>query len=478
MKMRLSEVAEVFGTSWVGEDLIATGISTDSRSIKKGDFFIALVGDNFDGHDYISVAQKRGAVGALISKDAFQSDAEIISIKTSDTTKGLGLLAHYWHKKCGTKTIAITGSVGKTTVKEMLAAMLSRKINICVTSGNFNNQIGLPLTLFKETKEDQIAVIEMGASGKGEIAQLCEIATPEIGIVTQIAGAHLSSFGSIKGVAEAKSELFSSLPSTGSAIINLDSEQQQQLLKASSHCQQIKVSLHQYSESDLWAEKIKAVEDGWNFNCCSADNCFAVILNLPGKHNITNALMALAGVKALGLNAEKFSQQLASLKAVPGRLEINQLPFGGKLFDDSYNANPTSVKAAIDMLAEQPGKSILVLGDMAELGDYEQQKHKECGYYARKKKIQKLFSIGDLSSHAVAEFGEGGKIFTGKKQLVDGLFLELTEKTNIVVKGSRSAKMEQVVKGLLEKLKRESSQKGNLLSFKKRQKKNKKQEQI
>ncbi len=486
MKLMLSEIAEVFTQNFDTVDQLATGVSTDSRTTSRGDLFFALEGDNFDGHDYISAAKERGAIAAVIAENKSQTlsllDSEMVIFKVPDTTVGLGKLAHYWHHQCDSKTIAITGSVGKTTVKEMLSSMLSSEFQVCVTKGNFNNQIGLPLTLFRETKKDQVAVIEMGASAENDILQLCEIASPQIGIITQIADAHLAGFGSIEGVATAKSELFSSLPKTGTAIINLDSAELATLLKASSHCRQIKVSLNPVAEADFWAEDITALEDGWKFTFCSPTTSFEVDLNLHGKHNVMNALLALSAVESLvhceSNLAQKMAPSLASLKAVPGRLEVHDLPHQGKLFDDSYNANPTSVKAAIEMLSELSGKKILVLGDMGELGADEVILHAECGVYAQVNNIDAIYTIGVLSQHSAEAFGENGKSFATKPQLVDFLVQQLTEKAQIVVKGSRSAKMEQVVDAIINKTKMETTLKRNLLKSEYRQENNNKQEQI
>jgi len=486
MRMMLSEVAEAFGQNWDRQDQFATGVSTDSRSTIGGDLFFALEGDNFDGHDYLADAKSRGAVAAIISERKLDKitvpESEMPTIQVADTTTGLGLLAQIWHQKCETQTIAITGSVGKTTVKEMLSTMLSSEFEICVTQGNFNNLIGLPLTLFRETKDDQIAVIEMGANAKNEISELCDIATPEIGIITQIAEAHLSGFESIEGVANAKSELFASLSDSGTAIINMDSAEIDILLAASEHCSQIKVSVSKHQDSDIWAENISALDEGWNFTFCSQQQRVDVTLNLPGKHNIINALVALAAVRTVTCNdvvlISKLARNLAQLNAVSGRLEVHHLPHQSKIFDDSYNANPTSVKAAIDMLAEQPGQKILVLGDMGELGANEINLHINCGEYALDKKIDRLFCIGQLSQHAAEVFSDKGKTFSNKNDLIEELLAQLNQQTSIVVKGSRSAKMEQVVTGVIKKLPMDSPQKGNLLSSTNRQKNNKRQEQI
>ncbi len=363
----------------------------------------------------------------------------------------------------------------------MLSAMLADEFKTCVTKGNYNNQIGLPLTLFRENKDDQMAVIEMGANAKNEIAQLCEIATPEIGIITQIAEAHLSGFESIKGVANAKSELFTSLPENGSAIINMDSAEIEILLEASKHCKQIKVSLKKHQDSDFWAENIEPLNEGWKFTCCSSGKGFEVVLNLPGKHNIINALLAISAINSVSQNdlklCAKLAPKLAHLTAVPGRLEVHHLPLQGKLFDDSYNANPTSVKAAMDMLSEQPGQKIFVLGDMGELGPNEVNLHMHCGEYAKNKDIDYLYCIGKLAKHAADMFAENGQVFSNKEQLIEKLLEQLNRQTSIVVKGSRSAKMEQVVAGILKKLNMDSSSKGNLLSPTNSQNNNKRQEQ-
>jgi len=363
----------------------------------------------------------------------------------------------------------------------MISTMLSDEFQICVTQGNFNNQIGLPLTLFRETKDHQIAVIEMGANAENEIDYLCDIARPQIGIITQIADAHLSGFGSIQGVAKAKCELFASLPKQGSAIVNLDSAELETLLEASKNCHQIKVSLQKQPDSNYWAEQIEALDNGWSFNFCSLEKSLKITLNLIGKHNIINALIALSAIDSLPMLSESVSQKLAdklsNLKAISGRLEVHSLPNKGTLFDDSYNANPTSVKAAIDMLSEQSGHKILVLGDMGELGPDEIELHQECGDYCRSKNIDELYCFGELSIHAAKAFGDGAKTFLDKTKLIENLIDNLSNNTKIVVKGSRAQKMEQIVTGIIQNLNMETPLKGNLLSKNSRHKNNK-QEQI
>ncbi len=456
MRLWLSEVAQLFGYPWRAENLVCTGVSTDSRSTRRGDIFIALSGQNFDGHDFIEQAFSRGAVAAIISAKS----ARFPFIKVDNTLKALAVLAKYWHRKCQTngkdgkkanQTIGITGSVGKTTVKEMLATMLANEVPICVTKGNFNNAIGLPLTLLHEKPEDAVAVIELGANAKHEISALCDIAQPDIGVITSIAEAHLCGFEDLQGIAQAKSELFQSLSAEGTAIVNFETPYLSLLLEHAAHCKTIIVSQKFVKEADVWAENINTLKQALSFDYCSRTYHFNVTLSLMGLHNISNALLAITAVFALGFNAEKLAANLSAMESIKGRLVKHVTKSGQLIIDDTYNANPTSVKAAIDFLSIFAGRKILVLGDMGELGENEKAHHTLCGQYAKNARIDAIYSVGDLAKEATKAFDITtfeNHTFNNKTEIVTNLACEIKNKSTILVKGSRAARMEQVVVAL------------------------------
>ncbi len=483
MKLQLSTIAQVLDTNLQGENCWIESVSTDSRSCGHGDLFVALKGEDFDGHDFIRQAQDKGVAGIVLSQDEglnstsdenlnnssgedlthSSGEASVSILKVNDTLQALGKIAAYWHEQCESKTIAITGSVGKTTVKEMLAEMLSAKVKTCVTQGNFNNAIGLPLTLFKENIDDEVAVLELGANAPGEISQLCQISKPQVGIITQIASAHLSGFGTIKGVSKAKCELFEALDKDGIAIINIDSDCVSDMEQSASHCRKLTVS-ETNSKADIWAEDINLNDAGTRFTCCGLSGRFVVNLALAGRHNVMNALLALAGVNALGFDVKALSKNLEQMKDINGRMVRHRLATGTVIIDDSYNANPASVNAAIDYLSSKNERTILVLGDMAELGENTQQLHRQCGLYAKGNNINQLYTLGVLSEQASLVFGENSRHYREKSDLVKTLQSELKAETIILIKGSRSAKMEEVITELLRNNEKNTNEKNNEFS--------------
>ncbi len=469
MRMKLSEIAQLFSSQWQGEEMVISGISTDSRFTRQGDLFIALTGQNFDGHDFIEPAFSQGAVAAIVSKKQQLPLGQPV-FQVEDTLRALGDLAAHWHQRCQSvngdfshksQTIAITGSVGKTTVKEMIHALLKQDVKVCATQGNYNNAIGLPLTLLQESEQDEVTIVEMGANAAGEIKRLCELAKPDIGIITEVAEAHLEGFKDMGGIARAKAELFSGLKANGTAIVNAEINCLPILLSEVSASQIVSVALKAGAGIDVWAENIQLKQFTASFDYCSRRGRIPVSLALGGQHNILNALLAITGIISLGFDADQRVKYLRYMADIPGRLNASISRNGGLIIDDSYNANPASVRAAIHYLQSFSQRKVLVLGDMGELGPEAKALHGRCGEYARSHGIDALYSLGDLASesaqifygpreNAAAENHYQEYAFNNKEKLVRCLTKELEQKSIILIKGSRATKMEQVVVQLRE----------------------------
>jgi len=456
MKIWLSEIAKLVHGQLMGDDFLVEGVSIDSRQLKPNDLFIAIKGERFDGHDFIQQVFSQPVAGVLIRKnyevDAIKDINSFRAILVDEPQKAMTQLAEYWHQKCATKTIGVTGSVGKTTVKEMLAQMAKNQAQFVVTKGNFNNEIGLPLTLFRETEQDQLAILELGASAVGEIARLSKIAHPEVAIITRIGAAHLSGFSSIENICQAKSELFQALPNNGYAIVNMDLPMSNALLQASNHCHQIRVSIAENAHdiADVWPVSIVAKTDKTELTCMVNKQKVEMIIPLPGQHNVMNALLALSGIFVLGYDVELAAKSLSKMTSIAGRLVSHSLQQGTRVIDDTYNANPVSMRAAIDFLVQQPGSKVLVIGDMAELGENACLLHREIGEYAQKNGVNSLLTVGSFGEETQKGFGLGGEHFESKTQLIQSIQNKLTPDTMILIKGSRSAQMEQVVQALVE----------------------------
>lgn len=444
----------------VEKQLVIDVVCTDTRAIEKGCLFIALLGASFDAHQFLDTAENAGA-GALLVDKQIQNSLPYIVVE--DTRIALGLLGAYVRQKItDLKCAAITGSNGKTTTKELLSEILrqhSKSENaVLATAGNFNNDIGLPLTLLRLTEKNRYAVLELGANHQGEIAYTAQLAKPDVALINNVMPAHLEGFGSIEGVAKAKAEIWSSLSETGVAIVNLDAqfanEYQQQLRK-----QQTKtVTFSQIdSQADFFASDIQFDQLGkarFILNIRGKeklDSC-QVELNIPGKHNISNALAAASMASALGCDLDAISRGLNSLNEVKGRVNCYQVNEQLTVIDDTYNANSASVKAAIDLLAQYSSEHCLIFADMGELGEHSDSEHIAIGEYAANQGIESLLTVGTLSEQSCRAFnasgGKNGQHFSSKKQLstyLQAYLLENSGKVTILVKGSRSAKMEEVV---------------------------------
>ncbi|MCZ6804548.1 MAG: UDP-N-acetylmuramoyl-tripeptide--D-alanyl-D-alanine ligase [Proteobacteria bacterium] len=448
ISMSLSKAAIATKSNFNGKDIIFSGCSTDSRTIEKGNLFIALKGDYFDGHEYVSVAEENGASSLMVEREVSHTKP---MLKVKDTRKAMGLLARSWREAMTIPLIAITGSNGKTAVKEMVSSILSEISEVHATSGNLNNDIGVPLTLFGLDKKHQYAVIEMGANHPGEIEWLSAIARPNVAVITQCAPAHLEGFGGIEGVAKAKAEIYSGLPSSGTAIINADDAFADFWRASCKHLNQLTFGIESI-HADVCAKNIEiSTKDvSAQFELISIQGSIKIRLPLSGMHNVMNALAASACCLTLDVPLVSIKSGLENVSPIKGRLQLKTGKQGARIIDDTYNANPTSLSAALNVLSHYEGSRYLVLGDMGELGETAVQHHKAAGELARQAGIDGLFTMGDLSFNASQGFGPGSFHFDSYKALDKALINILNKDTTILIKGSRAMQMERVVNSLTE----------------------------
>jgi len=442
MSMQLSQAAEVLSARRVSADAAFRGVSIDTRQLEPGSLFFALQGPNHDGHDYLEAARERGAAAAAVSRRA---ETSLPLLEVADTRLALGRLAAYWRARFALPVVAVTGSNGKTTVRSMTHAILSRAGRTLATQGNLNNDIGLPLTLFRLAPEDRYAVLEMGANHPGEIDYLAAIAQPDIAVVTNAGPAHLEGFGDVAGVARAKGEVFARLGAQGVAIINADDRYAPLWRELAAHCRIVEFGLQADAavratwQGDVGGSRI-ALHTPWG------DAEFR--LPLPGGHNVMNALAASAAALAAGAGLDAVVGGLESLSPVSGRFTVHRLPQGVTVIDDTYNANPGSLQAALDVLATAGGETWLVLGDMGELGSGALQLHAAAGRQARAAGVDRLFTLGELSRAAAEPFGAAAAAFDTLEELVAALRDQAHEGVHVLVKGSRRMRMERVVQAL------------------------------
>ena len=436
--MRISQAADLLECTPLQSELNFTGITSDSRQVVPGMLFAALPGQAFDGHDYLQQAQERGAVAALVNRSV-ATDLPLLQV--SDVQAALGVLAGHWRMQCPARVIAITGSNGKTTVKEMIASILTQVGEVLATKGNFNNELGLPLTIFQLNQSHDYAVLEMGASNPGDIAYLAAIAKPEIGVITNIGPAHLEGFVNVQGVARTKGELFAALSEDGTAIINA-AEPWVDLWQDLNKAERIIF----FNGDDKDHIQVHHVED--KVMVSTPVGKFPLRLPLPGLHNLTNALAATAVCLALDVPLELIRTGLEAVSQVPGRLNLKYARAGWTVIDDTYNANPASLYAALQVLSTQSGEPWLVMGDMKELGSDSRKMHAELGDAARTLGVKRLFALGEASTAAKDAFGEGAVHFDSREELIHALRDELKPGVACLVKGSRSMGMEHVVNAI------------------------------
>ncbi|MGD8782965.1 MAG: UDP-N-acetylmuramoyl-tripeptide--D-alanyl-D-alanine ligase [Thioalkalispiraceae bacterium] len=437
-KWNLSKIVNAVQGRLLGNDIVVNGVTTDSRVAKPGELFIALQGPNFDGHDYVEMAAGKGVAAIIVSRELPTSLPQII---VEDTRLALGQLANAWRMQFSIPVIAITGSNGKTTVKELTTSILSQTHNVLATKGNLNNDIGVPLTLLQLGSDHSAAVIEMGANHQKEIEYLTHLAKPTVAVITNAGPAHLEGFGDLDGVAKAKGEIYSSLTSEGTAIINKDDKY---FSYWQSLCAGMNISTFGIkSEADFSADKRDQT-----VVISTPDGEVTVNYPLPGEHNLLNALAASAACRAVGANLNDIKNGLEQMHGVSGRLELKKGKSGSQIIDDTYNANPASLKVALQVLSEYPGTHYLALGDMGELGVGAEELHSDAGEQARRSGVDKLYAIGKYAKFSANSFGEQGFAFEDQPSMISEIESQLSNNVTLLVKGSRLMKMENIVNAL------------------------------
>jgi len=441
----LSDAAKWSGAELFGQNVHFSGVEIDSRKVSPGSLFVALKGTHHDGHDHLDEAQSRGAAAAFVARPV---PASLPLLIAEDTVSALGRLAAAWRQRFQLPVIAVLGSNGKTTVKELIAAILRQKEGdaVLATQGNQNNALGVPLTLFRLGSQHRAALLELGANGYGEIAHLGEMAKPDIAVITNAGLDHIAGFGGIEGAARANGEVFSAMNDNGIAVLNGDDE----CLKIWRQQANDRLCIHFGFKSGAdvrgnWQPRL----DGGDLTIESPWGRIQTRLQLMGSHNALNALAAAAACLALDIEADAVAAGLASVQPVAGRLQSRSGIGGARIIDDTYNANPSSLAATLDTLAAMPGKKILVLSDMAELGDEADAWHGWAGRAARAAGVVELFAVGNLARLAAESFGEGAHYLTDSQSLVRALLPRLRPDVNVLIKSSRCMAMERIVTELL-----------------------------
>jgi UDP-N-acetylmuramoyl-tripeptide--D-alanyl-D-alanine ligase len=443
MNTTLSAAADMMHGKLHGADRDFDGVSIDTRSLASGELFVAISGPNFDGREFVAQAAGRGAAAAVVSK---LTDTAISQIEVDDTRIALGQLGAAWRDQQDVRVVGITGSNGKTTLKELTAACLSQAATTIATHGNLNNDFGVPLMLSRIGSEHRYAVIEMGANHAGEIAYLTSLAKPDVVAITNAGAAHLEGFGSIKGVSRAKGEILQGEKRPAVAILNADDDYFDYWQSCANDIQVISFGIE--SKADVSAADIVLRGDEAHFELRLPSASMAIALPLAGIHNVRNACAAAAIALALGVSAEQIKRGLESVAPVSGRLQAVPGANGATLYDDSYNANPLSVVAAGEFIASLPGRTWLLLGDMAELGDDAKEMHRGVGAALRRAGVDRLAATGGLSTATVEAFGDGADWYPNVNALLDAVLPQIGADDVVLVKGSRSMRMERVVDGL------------------------------
>ncbi|WP_058912247.1 UDP-N-acetylmuramoyl-tripeptide--D-alanyl-D-alanine ligase [Entomohabitans teleogrylli] len=447
ISLTLSQMATLLGGRHVGADAEISAVTTDTRNLTPGCLFVALRGERFDAHDFADQAVAGGAGALLVSREL---DIAVPQVVVADTRLAFGQLAAWVRQQAPARVVALTGSSGKTSVKEMTAAILRQCGNTLYTAGNLNNDIGVPMTLLRLTREHDFAVIELGANHQGEIAWTVSLTQPQAALVNNLAAAHLEGFGSLEGVAKAKGEIFTGLSASGVAIINADSNDWPRWRSTIGDRTTWRFSPGD-AHCDFFAENVAITAQGTAFTLVTPQGRQDVLLPLPGRHNIANALAASALALAAGAPLSAIKTGLAELKAVPGRLYPIALGQGKLLLDDSYNANVGSMTAAAQVLSEMPGFRVMIVGDMAELGAESDACHRQVGEAARAAGIDQVLSVGARSA-AISQASGVGQHFENKLSLIEYVKALMAEHEvmTLLVKGSRSAAMEEVVHAIQE----------------------------
>jgi UDP-N-acetylmuramoyl-tripeptide--D-alanyl-D-alanine ligase len=483
MKMMLSEIAACVQGKLVGEDVAISSVSIDTRAIKPGQLYVAIKGHNFDGNEFVAEAAQAGAVAAIVHQgisatamdggrdcsrqsSAFPPSLEVRSgaisweqmrptiphIVVDDTRLALAELAGVWRKKAAVSVVGITGSNGKTTVKEMVAAILSFNGNTLFTQGNLNNEIGVPLTLLRLDEQHRYAVIEMGANHPGEIEYSSQYVQADVAIITNVGAAHIEGFGSVDGVAKAKGEIIQTLKQDGVAVLNRDDVYFDYWKSIAGTRKVVSFGMDERADVTAHSFKTEIIDHVFAtiFELVAPEGTLTVQLKLAGRHNVVNALAAAAACLALGIDLKQIQQGLESVKPVTGRLQSLVSRLGNIVIDDTYNANSASLIAGLDVLANCEGKRWLVLGAFGELGPESPKIHQQMGEVIKSSGVERLLAVGSDARNTVKAFGEGATFFETQDDLIEVLKQELKGDEAILIKGSRAQRMENVVAALVE----------------------------
>lgn len=454
----LVDLCTVTGGELHGADAAFDAVSTDTRTLHGGDVFFALRGERFDAAEFVAQAAESGAAGAVVEQEV---DAPLPQITVSDTRVALGDFAREWRRRSGARVIGITGSNGKTTVKELTAGICREAFGddaVLATRGNLNNDIGLPLTLLELREQHRIAIAEMGANHPGEIGELAGIALPDIAVINNVARAHIEGFGSLDGVARTKGALLDRLGADGTAVLNADDNYFDAFRERAgeatlvSFAADTEADTRADTQADYRADNVSAVVrrgvPGFSFELHCPAGSATIVLPLPGRHNVSNALAAAAAAMAAGATLDHVAAGLASARSVPGRMRAFRSAAGAMIFDDCYNANPDSVAAALATLAEFKGEAWLVLGDMGELGPDAAELHRDTGRLARESGAAGLLCTGEMGREIAAGFGAGARWFESVDELEAALRDELLPGRNVLIKASRFMQLDRLVDAL------------------------------
>jgi UDP-N-acetylmuramoyl-tripeptide--D-alanyl-D-alanine ligase len=444
----LSTAAVAIGAERRGADARVLRVTTDSRDVRAGDLFVALKGPRYDAHDFVDRAFASGAVAAVVSDPDAVSTSSAALIVAPDTRLALGRLAAWWRGRFDIPLVAVTGSNGKTTVKEMIAAVLRAHCSepeVLATTGNLNNDIGMPMTLLRLSGQHRFAVIEMGMNHLGEIAYLSRLARPTVALINNAGTAHIGEVGSLEGIARAKGEIFEGMDPQGTAILNDDdafAEYWRGLLKGRA------VVEFGLDRRAAVSARYELSETGSLMTVRTPADEFVLRLQVPGLHNVKNALAAATVCVVLRVPPRAIVEGLSGYGGVKGRMQVVRLPEGTTVIDDTYNANPDSMKAALSVLAAAPGRKIFVVGDMGELGPEETDLHADVGTFARRAGIHRVYALGEAVEATVRAFGDGAHRYPSVEALLEDLRRDISVEATVLVKGSRFMKMERVVDAL------------------------------
>jgi UDP-N-acetylmuramoyl-tripeptide--D-alanyl-D-alanine ligase len=449
MKMMLSEIAKIIAGIHVGADAVISSVSINTRTIRPGDLYVAIKGQQFDGNNFVGNAESAGAIAAILNEG---NPTSLPHVTVNDTRLALGQFAAAWRAKADAKVIGITGSNGKTTVKEMTAAILNLDDPVLFTQGNLNNDFGVPLTLLRLNENHQYAVIEMGANHLSEIAYTSAIAHADVVILNNAGAAHIEGFGSLDGIAKGKGEIIETLKPDGIAVLNKD-DKYFEYWKSIARSRRV-ISFGFDETADVRAQNIQTQIINYafatSFDLVTTASKVQVNMKLAGQHNVKNALAATSAALALGIDLDKIKSGLESVKPVTGRLQPLVGRLGNIVIDDTYNANADSLKAGVDVLINCHGQHWVVLGAFNELGADSPKIHEDIGKLLSSKGVVRLLAIGPDAKNSVRSFGKGAAFFNSQDELINALNQELTGAETILIKGSRAQHMENVAAALVD----------------------------